>query len=179
MPELPEVESIRRTLEPHIRSAVLKKIEILHPAVFVSRIPDLLPEHLHGEVVRGLTRRGKYLLLHLSGSHILIMHMRMTGKLLYVPADTCNQAEEGAERSTERDACEISMKHVHLYFDFCLPNGAEGRVLFRMCAASGGWSASAHRTYKHRSRVAALGRNRYLQILLIICGRVQAIRHSH
>lgn len=81
MPELPEVESIRRNLEQLIPEKTIAYIEPYTPEVFVN------PEGLRpaGEKILALKRRGKYLLLECE--HALIMiHLRMTGKLLYEEA---------------------------------------------------------------------------------------------
>lgn len=79
MPELPEVETIRRSLLPLISG---KRI-----AAFYSFTPEVFSNFstragLEGAVVQGLSRHGKYLLAEL-GDSVLMIHLRMTGKLLY------------------------------------------------------------------------------------------------
>ena len=86
MPEMPEIETIRRSLEPHIRGRKIENVEVLlarqikwpEPEAFVARI-------LQEDIV-GLERIGKYLLLQLSNQVSLIFHLRMTGQLVYVAA---------------------------------------------------------------------------------------------
>ena len=78
MPELPEVETTRRKIEPLLRGKTIERI--VHDAPH--RYRDT--ERAHGRQVRGLTRRGKYLLLHLAvedGPHDLelVVHLGMTG----------------------------------------------------------------------------------------------------
>jgi len=85
MPELPEVETVRRGIEPHI---VGQKI-----ASVVSRVPQLrwpippgLDQCIVGQSIRSVNRRAKYLLLHLD-SGTLVIHLGMTGILRVVDAD--------------------------------------------------------------------------------------------
>jgi formamidopyrimidine-DNA glycosylase len=78
MPELPEVETVRRGLQPVMEGARFQKVEARRgdlrwplPADFVN--------HLEGKTVEGLGRRGKYLLADLSSGDVLIMHLGMSG----------------------------------------------------------------------------------------------------
>ncbi len=86
MPELPEVETVRRGLEP----AMLGK-EIAH--VFVARrdlrvpIPEHFEETLCGAQVQSLQRRGKYMLIHLSNAHSIIWHLGMSGRVAIIAPD--------------------------------------------------------------------------------------------
>ncbi len=85
MPELPEVETIRRQLAPHLEGRTLSGVEILDPRWSHPTPPALLEAELRGAVVERVTRAGKYLLLSLSGDRHLLMHLRMTGALLLDP----------------------------------------------------------------------------------------------
>ena len=83
MPELPEVETIRRQLEPRLRSRVVDQLEILDP-LWCSPEPASLIEHeLSGRRIEQVGRRGKYLVLEFEDERFLIMHLRMTGNLLW------------------------------------------------------------------------------------------------
>lgn len=82
MPELPEVETIRRSLEPRLLGASLESLQVLSPKHWQSN-GFSLPV---GEEVQALTRHGKYLLIHLE-SVVLMVHFRMTGKLLFRDED--------------------------------------------------------------------------------------------
>ena len=92
MPEMPEIETIRRSLEPHIRGRKIENVEVLlarqikwpEPEAFVARI-------LQEDIV-GLERIGKYLLLQLSNQVSLIFHLRMTGQLVYVAAGAADDS---------------------------------------------------------------------------------------
>ncbi len=83
LPELPEVETIRRDLEKLIIGKVIKDVKLHYagfvkyptPTDFVSRVKD--------KKVQGIGRRGKYLFIHLSDQYNLIIHLRMTGRIIY------------------------------------------------------------------------------------------------
>ncbi|MGH8742926.1 MAG: DNA-formamidopyrimidine glycosylase family protein, partial [Burkholderiales bacterium] len=62
MPELPEVEIIRRGLEQHVSGQRIARIAIRNPNLRW-KVPPHLPPLLEGSAIRGVTRRGKYLLL--------------------------------------------------------------------------------------------------------------------
>jgi formamidopyrimidine-DNA glycosylase len=85
MPELPEVETIRRQLAPHLEGRVLTAVEVLDPRWTAPRPPREVAEALTGRTVLGLARAGKYLIWELSGDLHLLMHLRMTGTLLFDP----------------------------------------------------------------------------------------------
>ena len=87
MPELPEVETVRRQLEPRVRGATLTAIDVLDPRWCVPLAPVVLREALEGRRIAALGRRGKYLDLELDDDIHLLMHLRMTGTLLYRPPD--------------------------------------------------------------------------------------------
>jgi len=78
MPELPEVETIRISLAPCLTGRKIDSVRILRDGVLLSR-----PDRLIGLTITGLERRGKYLQLMLSDSSRLIVHLRMTGRLVY------------------------------------------------------------------------------------------------
>ncbi|MDN5361341.1 MAG: formamidopyrimidine-DNA glycosylase [Moorella sp. (in: firmicutes)] len=84
MPELPEVETIKRTLSPYIQGQRIARVAIHHPGVIAAPDPDSFTRLLTGREIFGLGRRGKYLLLHLAGEYCLLAHLRMTGRLVLV-----------------------------------------------------------------------------------------------
>ena len=85
VPELPEVETIRRQLAPLVEGRVLREVEILDPRWSRPLAPSELAAALQGRVVQRLGRRGKYLLWHLDGDVHLAQHLRMTGSVLADP----------------------------------------------------------------------------------------------
>ncbi len=84
MPELPEVETIRRQLAPALEGRGLERLEVLDPRWCSPARPGELDAAVRGRRVEGLQRRGKYLVLELSGELFVVMHLRMTGTLLLV-----------------------------------------------------------------------------------------------
>src|SRR3954452_5583643 len=82
MPELPEVETIRRQLEPEVRGKAIAELEVLDPRWTRPLPPAEVAEPVRGRRIESLGGRGKYLLLRLEGGDTLVMHLRMTGNLL-------------------------------------------------------------------------------------------------
>jgi formamidopyrimidine-DNA glycosylase len=81
MPELPEVETIRRRLAPVLEGATIERAEIADPRLTRPVDPALVADALRGERIEALERRGKYLLWRLSSGRTLVVHLRMTGSL--------------------------------------------------------------------------------------------------
>src|SRR3954449_4903796 len=86
MPELPEVETIRGHLAPHVEGRTLEAVEVLDPRWCRPLAPAELTAAVEGRVVEKLARRGKYLVWELSDDVFLLMHLRMTGTLLLDPS---------------------------------------------------------------------------------------------
>jgi formamidopyrimidine-DNA glycosylase len=86
MPELPEVETIRRQLAPHLEGRTLVGVEILDPRWTRPASPAAVRDELLGRVVEQVGRSGKYLVWRLTGERFLLIHLRMTGALLFDPA---------------------------------------------------------------------------------------------
>jgi formamidopyrimidine-DNA glycosylase len=85
MPELPEVEVTRRGLVPHLAGRVISAVEVRQPQL---RWPVSKAVHsLAGRTVRGVSRRGKYLLVDCGDGH-LILHLGMSGSLRVLPPGT-------------------------------------------------------------------------------------------
>ena len=102
MPELPEVEVVRRGLEDHVVGRHVSRARVT--GVRVARRHDAGPEdlaqRLHDVTVTAASRRGKYLWLALDGEDALIVHLGMSGQMLVEPADAPLE------------------KHCHARFDF-------------------------------------------------------------
>src|SRR5438105_3252484 len=86
MPELPEVETTRRGVEPHVVGRKIVALTVHEPRLRW-RVPDSLPAEVAGQRVRQTGRRAKYLLLELE-SGTLLLHLGMSGSLRVLPADT-------------------------------------------------------------------------------------------
>ncbi len=85
MPELPEVETIRRQLAPLVEGRRVHSIEILDPRWSRPLAPHELTDALEGRRIEALGRRGKYLVWSLHGDVHLVQHLRMTGAVLCEP----------------------------------------------------------------------------------------------
>ena len=79
MPELPEVEQVRRELAPYLEGARVRDVE-LRRANLRTPFPPEFRQRLLGQTVRALERRAKYLLAALSSGETLVMHLGMTGE---------------------------------------------------------------------------------------------------
>ena len=82
MPELPEVETIRRQLAPSLEGHILERLDIADRRWCEPAPPDDLRDATAGRRIERLTRRGKYLVFELAGDVHLVVHLRMTGNLL-------------------------------------------------------------------------------------------------
>ena len=100
MPELPEVETIKRNMESLISGLTFKSINLIMPKVIRTPESQEFIENLCGKKVKKIGRRGKYLIIYLSDHFILVIHLRMTGKLIYEPPGT------------------LPAKHTHVIFKF-------------------------------------------------------------
>jgi formamidopyrimidine-DNA glycosylase len=85
MPELPEVETIRRQLAPHLEGLTLEHVEIDDFRWTRPDPPELVAAALAGATVVRVGRAGKYLIWELDDSRQLLIHLRMTGALLFDP----------------------------------------------------------------------------------------------
>jgi len=92
MPELPEVETIRRQLEPEVVGRRITEAEVFDERWTRPNPPSALEEAVAGRAIEAAERRGKYLILRLEGDRALVMHLRMTGNLLLRPADVPDES---------------------------------------------------------------------------------------
>jgi formamidopyrimidine-DNA glycosylase len=121
VPELPEVETVCRQLEPEIEGRSVERLEVLDARWCRPMPPRQLEKAVAGTTIEGLGRRGKYLLLALDGERTLVMHLRMTGNLVLVEGEDKLDPSEGmrlyeGERSTSER---------HLRARFALDDGRE------------------------------------------------------
>ncbi|MFC1901588.1 bifunctional DNA-formamidopyrimidine glycosylase/DNA-(apurinic or apyrimidinic site) lyase [Chloroflexota bacterium] len=87
MPELPEVETVKNELLPHVLGRVIAGVTLLWEGIVKKPTAGEFRSRITGQRITGLTRHGKYLLFNLSGGEILVMHLKMTGSLLVNPED--------------------------------------------------------------------------------------------
>jgi formamidopyrimidine-DNA glycosylase len=83
MPELPEVESVRRRLAPVLEGRVFEHVEIADARLTRPLDPMDVARELDGERVLVVDRRGKYLIVRFESGRALLVHLRMTGSFLY------------------------------------------------------------------------------------------------
>lgn len=107
MPELPEVETIKQVIEPQIQGLRIIKVIINRPEVTAYPTADIFEKRIAGQVFSGMSRRGKFLIIQLDSGDEMILHLRMTGRLLLAPHDYMQE------------------KHTHIIFQ--LNNGLELR----------------------------------------------------
>ncbi len=124
MPELPEVETIRRQLEPAVTGRVIESVEVLDERWTRPTPPAEVERALEGRRIEALERRGKYLLFGLSGDGTLAMHLRMTGNLTLDQARDEGEAMRGGDVRPKASAAETR----HLRAVIRLEDG--GRLLF-------------------------------------------------
>src|SRR5579875_2438223 len=86
MPELPEVETVRRSLAPVLEGRRFTAVEISDARLTRPLDPDEVARELDGETVRVVDRRGKYLIVRFDSGRALLIHLRMTGSLLHAPS---------------------------------------------------------------------------------------------
>jgi formamidopyrimidine-DNA glycosylase len=83
MPELPEVETVRRGLEPVLTGRRLERVEILDGRLVRPFDPLEVAAELTGELVERVERRGKYLVVRFDSGRVLLVHLRMTGSFVH------------------------------------------------------------------------------------------------
>lgn len=121
MPELPEVETVARQLEPELEGRRIEELAVLDER-WSRPVPTVeLGAAVSGATIEGLGRRGKYLLLALEGGRTLVMHLRMTGNLVLVEGEEMHDPSEG-RRLYEG---ERSPSARHLRARFVLDDGRE------------------------------------------------------
>jgi formamidopyrimidine-DNA glycosylase len=121
VPELPEVETVCRQLEPELAGRRIERLEVLDERWSRPVVAAKLSAAVSGRMIRGLGRRGKYLLLALDAGQTLVMHLRMTGNLVLVEGEGRLDPSRG-RRLYEG---ERSVSERHLRARFLLEDGGE------------------------------------------------------
>jgi formamidopyrimidine-DNA glycosylase len=81
MPELPEVETIVADLRPHLVGRTIVRCELAFPTIVRHPEPEEFVDAVSGMRIDSMSRRGKYIYLHLTGEVVLVVHLGMTGQL--------------------------------------------------------------------------------------------------
>ena len=80
MPELPEVETIKRSLQKAVVGKTIRNVEVRKPKIFQGEKKEVI-----GKKIEGIERRGKVLIIRLSGGINLMVHFKLTGQMVWVP----------------------------------------------------------------------------------------------
>lgn len=88
MPELPEVETIRRQLEPALTGRTITGVDVVDETVVDKKKAADFRSRIGGRNITALERRGKYLLFMLGSDDALVIHLRMTGRVSHLPRGT-------------------------------------------------------------------------------------------
>lgn len=103
MPELPEVETTRRGIAPHLLGQIIADLHIRQPSLRWP-VPNDLPARLRGQCIRSVERRGKYLLLGTDAGTLLI-HLGMSGSLRITTPDTPLRKHDHIDLLLENGVC--------------------------------------------------------------------------
>jgi len=92
MPELPEVETTRRGIEPHVAGRVITRLSVHEPRLRW-RVDPQLAQWAEGQRIRAVHRRAKYILVELERGHLLV-HLGMSGSLRVLPVRTARETHD-------------------------------------------------------------------------------------
>ncbi len=133
MPELPEVETIKRQLERSLKGRKIKDVLVyLDKMVKVGsgkisniktgskKLSTTFALGLRGKTVLGLDRRAKYLIIRLSGKTNLLIHLRMSGQLIYIPK---KDLKNPLALSMAKTAIKQTLPGKHTHVEFVFSNG--------------------------------------------------------
>ena len=119
MPELPEVETVRRQLDPELSGRTVEAVEVLDHYFTKPHTAAGFERAAAGRTFSGVARRGKYLLLEFDDGETLVIHLRMTGNLIL--------ADREGERPAPDGRIYVPPKGSHLKARFLLDDDLELR----------------------------------------------------
>ncbi len=122
MPELPEVETVRRGLAPTLEGARVVRLDQNRPDLRFP-FPAGFKARLEGQTITALSRRSKYLLADLSNGDVLVMHLGMSGSFRIEAAVEHTPGAFALARSKDP-------KHDHVVFHLQTAKGANARVIY-------------------------------------------------
>jgi formamidopyrimidine-DNA glycosylase len=127
MPELPEVESVRRQLEPVLTGRRFVRVRIDDPRLVRPYEPAAVAAELEGECVAAVDRRGKYLIVRFGSGRILLIHLRMTGSLLHTLTGSLQDDPHQRAVVTLDDGSDVAYRDVRRFGTWLLlePGEAE------------------------------------------------------
>ncbi|MGV8832603.1 MAG: bifunctional DNA-formamidopyrimidine glycosylase/DNA-(apurinic or apyrimidinic site) lyase [Devosia sp.] len=121
MPELPEVETVRRGLQPWLEGARIEQVTLNRPNLRFA-FPAGLALGLQGSTIVSVGRRAKYLLITLSNGKTLLSHLGMTGSWRF--------AEHGIDKAPRYYETATPPKHDHLVFDIDHPSHGKSHLIY-------------------------------------------------
>lgn len=121
MPELPEVETVRRGLEPWIDGATIERVTLNRPDLRFP-FPKDLQSALEGQKITSVGRRAKYLLIGLSNGKTVLSHLGMTGSYRF--------AEHGIDKPPRYYEVEPVPKHDHMIWDISHPKHGKSHLIY-------------------------------------------------
>jgi len=127
MPELPEVESVRRQLEPALIGRRFERVSIDDVRLVRPYEPAEVAAELEGERVAAVERRGKYLVVRFESRRVLLIHLRMTGSLLHAPSGSLQDDPHRRAVVTLDDGSDVAYRDVRRFGTWLLlePGEAE------------------------------------------------------
>ncbi|MER8828243.1 bifunctional DNA-formamidopyrimidine glycosylase/DNA-(apurinic or apyrimidinic site) lyase [Mesorhizobium sp. M0938] len=129
MPELPEVETVRRGLQPVLEGARIARVEARRPDLRFP-FPEKFLERLTGKTITALGRRAKYLTMHLEGGPVLICHLGMSGSFRIEMSDDSEMPDSSEMLGVFYHERSKSAVHDHVVFHVVSPGGGRSRVIF-------------------------------------------------
>lgn len=142
MPELPEVETVRRGLEPVMTGQIIRLAQVNRPDLRFP-LPDRMADRLTGARVEQLRRRSKYILADLSTGETLLIHLGMSGRMLV----------SGVQLGAFHHDHPAPQKHDHVVFDM----GGGARVTFNDARRFGAMDLIPTATTDAHPLLASLG----------------------
>jgi formamidopyrimidine-DNA glycosylase len=130
MPELPEVETVRRYLAPVLEGRRFERVEIDDPRLTRPFDREDVARELEGEVVDVVDRRGKYLIVRFRSGRALLIHLRMTGSLLHAPSGELPDDPYRRAVATLDDGSDVAYRDVRRFGTWLLlePDEVEAYV---------------------------------------------------
>lgn len=123
MPELPEVETVRRGLEPSMQGATIERVQQMRPNLRFP-FPQDFTKRLTGRRIVSLGRRAKYLTIHLDDGLTIISHLGMSGSFRIEA-----EGEEAAPGAFHHERSK-SATHDHVIFHLRRPEGEAVRIIY-------------------------------------------------
>ncbi|MDD3383622.1 MAG: DNA-formamidopyrimidine glycosylase [Bacilli bacterium] len=117
MPELPEVETVRKVLESWIVNKKITGINIIYPPIISNVTPSVFESKLIGQKIKEISRKGKFLIFILE-KNVIISHLRMEGKYHYGHYSNNKKFTSGIIYDKETAKNDKNLKHVHVIFEF-------------------------------------------------------------